>query len=269
MKKLSKKDRIIVTIASIVLTIALSCQGWYYWPWFGGEVYRTNLRLTDFSSYQTTKTSFSSDDLFVENTTGLDKHQLCKLFRCIVINIEFGLPTRAIQKWEDPLRLFIDGTPSDEDLAIIEEICDTMNSTPGFPGISTVPSEEEANFVFHLLDDAEYDHWERTHLVKHSNGLTTFIFNDDRTLILSVDGGVRNSLDRYNKTSVIWEEMMQATGLKNDTIMYSETLFYNGAYNVSKATPFDILMLRLLYLPQIKPGMPYAHCLPYLFTFIR
>lgn len=260
MKKLSKKDRFILAIAGIAIAIALCCQGWYYWPWIGGNVDRWNPKLNVVNSFETKETSYSFDELAIPNNTGLNTHDICRYFRDIALRIEFGVKKYSISKWDEPIRLFILGNPDEEDLAIIQEICDGMNAVPGFPGISQVTNEEDANLIFGFYDDAEYNTFERHYGIKESHGLTIFTFDEPSQRITYVDVGIRNLSDRYEKTSVIWEEFFQAMGLKNDTLLYSETLFYNGQYNVSKATALDWVLFRILYLPPVQNDMLYYNC---------
>jgi len=270
MKQLRKKDRILVIVSLIIIVSIGSYYAWFFWPWFGGQRYSAESKLTDFSYYQTPEeNTYSYDDLKLVNTTGLSKHFLLRCFQDIAIRIEFGVKTNRVQKWTVPVRLYLAGTPDETDLSIIGEICDLMNSIPGFPGIHRVDTEEEANFVFRLFDDADYDHWERGYLIKGSNGLTLYEFSEDRYRLVAVNSGVRNSLNREKKSAVIWEEMLQSMGMKNDTLLYRDTLFTNEDYDAPRATPFDVLLLRMLYLPQIQAGMPYMHCVPRILYYLQ
>lgn len=274
MKKLSKKDRIILAVAGVALAIALCCQGWYYWPWFGGKAVRFNSKLNVIISFDTIATDIPPEDLIIKNDTDLSCHDICRYFHDIALNSEFGLSSHKISKWEDPLLLYIGGNPSADDLAIIAEICEGLNNVPGFPGVTRVDDETSANVIYTFMDPTQYDHWERTLGIRGSLGLACVKVDEPGTRIIHVDIGIKNTDDRYSegifsKTTTIWEEFLQGTGLTNDTMLYSETLFYNGNYDVPKATNFDWIVLRILYLPQIQNGMTYFNCLPYIFTYLR
>ena len=273
-KLLSKKDKTLLLVAGIALAIALCCQGWFYWPWFGGNVIRFNTKLDAVLRFDATTTDIPREELFIENNTELSRHDICRYFRDIALNTEFGESSHAISKWESPLLLYIGGTPGNEELATLQEICDELNKIPGFPGVTRVDDEASANFIYTFMDADQYDKWERSHGILGSLGLTCVTFDEPGTRILHVDIGIKNTDDRYSegvfsKTTTIWEEFIQGTGLLNDTLLYSETLFYNGAYDVPKATAFDWIVFRILYLPQIQNGMTYLNCLPYIYEYLR
>lgn len=268
MKKLSKKDRIILAVAGVALAIALCCQGWYYWPWFGGNIVRQNAKSTQLFIVEPYSINYPFDAICIENSSGLSKHFVCKLFGDIAVRTEYGNDNYSIRKWADPIRLFISGTPDKEDLSVIQEICDFLNDIPFFPGISIVDSEGNSNSVMNFFNDNEFNDWERHRGIRGAQGLACLFFSDKGD-IASAEIGIRNMEDRYTKTSVIWEELLQSTGLKNDTMLYQGTLFYNGDYNVPKATALDYVLLRLLYLPQLRSGMSYISCIPFVLYYLK
>ncbi|MCR5377014.1 MAG: DUF2927 domain-containing protein [Lachnospiraceae bacterium] len=269
MRKLSKKDRIKLAIAGIALAICLCCQGWYYWPWIGGNIVRLSPSAASTINRTPTISSYSYAELELVNTTELSRRKIGQIFHEVAFSIETGMSSGVIHKWSSPLYMFIDGSPSDEDYTVISEICEKMNAVPGFPGIYIVDTSDSANVFLHLYDDSEYDLWEKRYMLYGSKGLTVFDFNKETHGFNSIDVGIRNNQSRYDKTSVLWEEILQCGGFTNDTLRTRNTLFYQGTYNVPKATDLDWILFRLLYLPQIKPGMTFMNCLPYIYYFIR
>ena len=57
------------------------------------------------------------------------------------------------------------------------------------------------------------------------------------------------------------EELTQSLGLPNDYHGFTETTF-NDLIGEHGLTPLDILMLRILYHPDIKPGMSISEVEP-------
>jgi len=274
MKKLSKKDRILLVVCGLIIVVITSYYGWFFWPWFGGKVVSFNPSLNTILSFKATPLNDTCEELLIENTTELTRHQICRYFRDIVLKTEFGGHSHVISKWEEPIRLYIGGNPSKEDLTIINEICDALNSLPGFPGIQQVEDESSANMIYSFLDESVFDKWERRHGILGALGLVCFTYEEPGTKIIQAECGIRNTDPRYSegvfsRTTTIWEEFLQALGPTNDTLLYTETLFYNGDYDVPKVTDFDWIILRLLYLPQIQNGMTYFNCIPYIYTYLR
>lgn len=256
MKKLSKKDRIIVTIASIVLAIALSCQGWYYWPWFGGNVVR--VQPYEWEKFETSSSPESKIPA-IQNHSSYSKRRLVKLFRDIVIRMEYNHTVHTCRKWNTPISLYIGGDPSSEDLTVLQDACDFLNSIQGFPGITTVSSEEEANITILFTEE----------IMKGMNGCFEIISQDNSGNISEILIRIRNSLSREKKNSVIWEELLQSTGPMNDTLLTDDTLFYGGQGDIPRASELDRTLLEMLYHPLVKSDMNYLQCLSIFWLYLR
>ena len=67
--------------------------------------------------------------------------------------------------------------------------------------------------------------------------------------------GIRTSMSQHERNSVIWEELVQCTGLQNDSYKYPESLFYQGYNEVQEPTKLDWILFEVLYHPAIQPGM--------------
>lgn len=273
-KPLSKKDKTLLIIAGIAFAFALCCQGWYYWPWIRSHVSCYNPYLSSNVNYGSIPSNASCEEYYISNNTNLSSNEVCHFFRDIALKSEFGNHHPTISKWEKTLVIFIDGTPTTEDLSVVQEISDRLNAIPGFPGVIQTNNKEEANIIFGFYDNETFDRLERKKGIRGALGLAWFYLDDAGTEIIHADISIRNTDSRYDegiysKTTTIWEEFLQATGLPNDTLLYKETLFYNGEYDVPEATDFDWLVIRILYLPQIKSGMTYFDCLPIIYDYLR
>ena len=255
-KPLSKRDKVLLIIAGIGLAIALCCQGWYFWPWIGGNVIRG-------SAYNWEK----CDELLVPiadapsitNYSPYTKRQVIKYYHDIVLRREDQTNVHTCQKWAEPIRLFIGGEPDEADLATLREACAFLNSIPGFPGISEVSAKEEANITMLFTEE----------IMKGMNGTFNIRSTDDKGNTTDVLIRIRNSLPREKKNSVIWEELLQSTGPMNDTLLTDDTLFYNGKTDIPRASELDRTLLEMLYHPEIKSGMDYIQSLAVFWTHMK
>ena len=63
-------------------------------------------------------------------------------------------------------------------------------------------------------------------------------------------------LMRSERDTVIMEEMIQSLGLANDSPDYEESLFYDGWTTPAEPAAIDWALVKLLYHPSVKVGMP-------------
>jgi hypothetical protein len=117
------------------------------------------------------------------------------------------------------------------------------------------PVEEEflADLQIHFCDYSEMlaimgDQFEGT------DGCVTFWYNGDN-VIYDATICYMDSLEQQLRNSVILEEIYNGLGPVQDTWLRPDSLIYAGYSEPQSLTPIDELILKLLYHPDIKPGM--------------
>jgi len=257
MKKLSKKDRILLVVCGLIIVVITSYYGWFFWPWFGGKVSRVHER--DWLCFQDER--LPSEDLpIITNHSGYSRRETIRYFHDIALRMENQPLVRTIRKWNIPLCVFIIGTPDADDLVVLEEIFHFLNDIPGFPGIKRVFSLEAANVQLHFADE---------HMPKGATGLFNILSKDSDGNLTGVDVWIRNEMPRSKKTSVLWEELLQITGPMNDTSLTADTLFYAGTEDIPKASALDHCIIEMIYHPLIKSGMDYIQCLSIMWLYFQ
>ena len=170
--------------------------------------------------------------------------------------VNSGDPSR-VQKWNVPIRYWIYGEPTAEDLDTIEKFVDWVNTVEGFPGMAQAELEAESNLQIHFTDQqgllnvmgSEY-----TNL----DGAVTFWYDNDA--IYDGDICIRTDLDQYLRNSVILEEIYNGLGPIQDTVLRPDSLIYQEYSQPQALTEVDELILKLLYHPDILCGMDAAAC---------
>ena len=78
-------------------------------------------------------------------------------FNEVCLDAEYSASGNAalVQKWLIPIRYYLYGTPTNEDLALLESYCAQLNVIEGFPGISQADSPEDANLAIHFCSATE------------------------------------------------------------------------------------------------------------------
>ena len=192
------------------------------------------------------------------NRRGYSKEQIIDYFNEVALNTEYGNNDNHIHKWDTPLYVYIDGFPTDQDRRVLNDVFLKMNGVRGFPGISETFSQDRANLVIHFAIDDEYNRITPDTITDSSDGFATCWWSDYSIFQATI--GIRTSIPQHERNSVIWEEIVQATGLQNDSYTYPDSLFYQGYNEVQSPTELDWIMFELLYHPDIKAGMMEADC---------
>ncbi len=186
--------------------------------------------------------------------------EIIQYFQQVALDSEYGDRSKmhVVHKWTVPIRLCISGMSDKKDEALIASITDRMNSVAGFPGISLQSSNIHANLIVYFLDDETFDIHCSQYGISDVSGFVRYTTKSNR-----IDSGtvyIRSSISQQERNSVIWEELMQATGLTNDSYMYTDSLFYNGRTMPQEPSELDWLLFRLLYHPSLEIGMNANEC---------
>ena len=190
---------------------------------------------------------------------GLDVEDVILYFNEVALNAEYinsGDPS-FLQRWNAPISYRVNGEPTAEDLAKIEEFSGWLNSRFGFPGIYEAGDGAYANLQIHFCDQQTMidlmgdNHW-------GSDGAVTFWYRDD--VIYDAIICVRTDLDQHLRNSVILEELYNGLGPIQDTELRPDSLIYAGYSEPQALTEIDELILDLLYHPDMKCGMNAAEC---------
>ncbi len=265
MKKLSKKDRIILAVAGVALAIALCCQGWYYWPWFGGKVMRPSRYDWARHSLSAESSSYNEPLPYITNSSPYSNHQVLKYFKDIACRMEYDRTVDTCRKWVDPIVLYVTGEYNQDNLQTIQYLCSRLNQISGFPGISQTEHEETANIVLRFLGEDD---------MNNASGKSTFgYFNIDSSdsygNITKTSICVRSSMPTEKVSSVLCEELLQSLGPMNDTKLTEDTLFYQYKWDHPLPTELDWTLLAMLYHPMIRSDMDYIHCLPFFLEYLK
>ena len=85
---------------------------------------------------------------------------MTEYFEEVVLRTEYstgdGNPS-LVQKWEMPIHYRIYGEPSEQDLAILENLFERLNAIHGFPGIGPAAEERVENLSIYFAQPKEFD----------------------------------------------------------------------------------------------------------------
>ncbi len=203
---------------------------------------------------QTTKPLHS--EFYIEN---LAVEDVIKYFKEVSLDSEFvnsGNP-KVVQKWVEPITYCLFGEPTEEDENIINSFCEQINQIHGFPGITQVSKDEFANLEIFFCDENEMIDRLGDNFYGMDGGVT-FWYEENE--IYSATICCRTDLDQILRNSVIQEEIYNGLGPLQDTVLREDSLIYQEFSQPQKMTEIDLLILKLLYHPNIKCGMNDVEC---------
>ena len=190
----------------------------------------------------------------------LPVEDVIRYFNEVCLNAEFvnaGDPTK-LQKWVVPIRYYINGPYTEEDLATLNQFVSWLNQIEGFPGMHIVDDPVVANLSINFCDADAYltlmgDNFYGT------DGGVTFWYNGANQ-IYDATIGYRTDLDQTTRNSVILEEIYNGLGPIEDTWERMTSVIYGGYSTPQWLSEEDQLILKLLYHPSMQCGMNAAEC---------
>ena len=190
---------------------------------------------------------------------GLEVEDVIVYFNEVCLDAESfdsGDPSR-LQRWAAPLFYHVYGDPTDADLAVLESFTAWLNTILSFPGIYETDDPTAANLRIHFTDqDGLLDIMgsDFTGL----DGAVTFWYDNDEIYDCTIC--IRTDIGQYVRNSVILEEVYNGLGPIQDTSLREDSLIYSGYSEPQELTEIDELLLRLLYHPDLSPGMNAEEC---------
>ena len=185
-------------------------------------------------------------------------------FNEVVLTVEYnngdGDPS-LVQKWLAPMYYRIEGSPSEQDLEVLEDFVAQLNEVPGFPGMEEVSHGESlSNITIYFLDREPFE--EIFSDVVHgdfANGAVEFWYYTDTNEIYDGTIGYRTDIPQADRNSIILEEIVNTLGI-SDSGRRSDSIVYQHSNENLQLSDIDWLLLELLYHPDIDTAMDAEMC---------
>jgi hypothetical protein len=150
------------------------------------------------------------------------------------------------------------GTPTDKDIAVVEDMAKQLNAIEGFPGMYPSSENDPANMSIYFCPESDFA--PLTGYPSNGNdGFVTFWYNGFNEIYSSVIC-IRNDIDQELRNSVIMEEIYNGLGPIQDTKLREDSIIFTGFSAPQAMTNTDLLILRLLYHPTLVCGMNADEC---------
>ena len=170
----------------------------------------------------------------------------------IGFGVEYGSAAPVLHKWTQDVRIKVHGSPTEVDRQTIEQVVAELNAMVGEINLQLV--DEAANLDVYFSPEYQFSDIEPTY-VPTNLGFFRVWFDGEggiqkgRVLIAS-DGATQTE-----RIHLIREELTQSLGLFKDSWEHSDSIFYEGWTTTDRYGSLDEATIRLLYQPQLEPGM--------------
>lgn len=220
----------------------------------------TTATATEITAPVTESTGSIHSTLYLPDQT---TEQIQEYFAEVVLDIEYTDGTgdaNVVQKWLGPIWYGIYGTPTEEDMAVLQDLFDRLNAIEGFPGIYAAVHAGQENMSLSFLEPEAFREG-FSHVVhgEDAYGATQFWYYTDTNELHTARIGYRTDLDQSIRNSVLQEEIINTLGI-TDTVLRPDSIVYQYSNENTALSDVDLVILKLLYDPAIQCGMNADDC---------
>lgn len=190
---------------------------------------------------------------------GVPVEDVIRYFNEVCLDAEFVNSGNAslLQKWAEPIYYTVNGNPTDQDLAVLEDFVSWLNTIEGFPGIYPTQDRLAENLQIYFCTGKELLDRMGDQFIG-TDGAVTFWYLENKIYDCTIC--YRTDILQITRNSVILEEIYNGLGPVQDTDLRPDSIIYTGYSEPQSLTPVDELLLKLLYHPQLECGMDATAC---------
>lgn len=186
-------------------------------------------------------------------------------FAEVALGSEFGSDFQVIRKWTADVRITVQGTPTDTDMATLSDVVADLNDIIDPIEIEIVDST--GNVDLHFGPESEFETIEPNY-VPVNLGFFWVWFDDTDSIsnahiLISTTG-----VTQVERNHLIREELTQSLGLMNDSFTYEDSMFFQEWTETAAYSALDELLIEMLYQPEISSGMGFEEALELLGTTV-
>ena len=224
------------------------------------EPIETEPTETEPTETEPTETDPLHSDLYLEDYT---VEQVIEYFCEVVLDTEYsgGGSYWMVQKWVEPIVYEICGEATQEDIDVLTRLFEQLNEVEGFPGIR-LPQREHDMINLRINFYGREDFYANMSEVVgglEADGAVHYWYSDLND-IYNAKIGCRTDIDQSIRNSVLPEEVVNGLGI-SDTMLREDSITYQfSSFNLGPSE-MDWLIIRLLYHPEMKPGMNREECI--------
>lgn len=173
-------------------------------------------------------------------------------FTLIALGTEFGDSRPVVSKWARPVRVQVHGTPTTADRETLRSVMVEVNRLLGEEKLLLV--ERDPNLKLYFVPQSQFSDYDPDY-VPGNKGFATVFWDAQNRIYKGIVLVTTEGITQQERSHLIREELTQALGLLKDTYDYPDSIFYQAWTDTTEYAEIDRKLIRMLYLPQIRPGM--------------
>ncbi len=191
---------------------------------------------------------------------GVSADTVIAWFAEVCLDTEFGDKSSAsvVQKWAEPIYYTIYNRPTARDMEVLNRFVGELNCIEGFPGIYPAAHDWQSNMEMFFVDEEEFVEVLGSDFIGSWGGVRFWYNGFDEIYTCTI--GQRSDIPQYYRDSIILEEIYNGLGPVQDTEMRFDSIIYQHSNENFTMTREDVLILKLLYHPDMKCGYNYEQC---------
>ncbi len=186
--------------------------------------------------------------------------------QAIAFGFEYGGAAAVIRKWGVNPRIRVFGTPTTEDMAVLEDVISDLNLLMEEVQVELVDSDPTVEV--HFAPIAQFPSILPSY-VEGNWGYFSVWFDGASRIYKSVVLLASDVADQEDRNHLLREEVTQMLGLAKDSGAYPNSIFYQGWTTTQSYDPIDEALIEMLYRPHLFPGVGYRQAVDVLRTLTR
>ncbi|MDK3156525.1 DUF2927 domain-containing protein [Kamptonema cortianum] len=168
----------------------------------------------------------------------------------VAMGAEFGKSSPIVRKWKSDIIVQAIGTPTAEDRRTLDAVVRELRE---LTGLNITLGDRNANMTIYFVPEPEFRRYEPNYIPRNYGFFWTQWNNNtiyNARILISTTG-----VTQRERSHLIREEVTQSLGLMRDSFKYPDSIFYQGWTDTTEYSEMDRAIIRLLYRPEIRPGM--------------
>lgn len=176
-------------------------------------------------------------------------------FSAVVFSTEYGGSSEddnRLRRWEEPLLITVDGSPTDEDLAVLNRHIGDLQAVPGMPEIRRVRSG--GNVAIHFVPLSAMGNAVPGY-VEGNWGFFRVWWDESLRMNRAEVAIASDVTTQPQRNHLILEEVTQLLGLMQDADSHADSIFYGPWTETQALSALDWRLVALLYRTDLSAGM--------------
>ena len=190
--------------------------------------------------------------------------EIVEYFLEVALGFEYAQASRedVIRKWPADKKILVstqvDGDITAQDQATLAQVIEDLNELIADSGthLELTESSDDVDIWIHFAPQSTFPQLVSDYVPGNAGffWLEWVVASNEfavATVLLANDQHVKQAL----RSHLIREELTQAMGLARDSSRYPQSIFYRQYSTTAEYAPIDRELIRLLYHPDVRPGM--------------